>query len=217
MTTAIAMPETLDTELTEIESLIVLYQGRELESDENYETAGEHLKTCKSLTKQIRDFMSPIVKAAHEAHKAAKARENETLAPIKKAQTVIGGVMGAYQTELAEARRIAEAEERARLEQEAAKAKEQYVDVLIENDRCDEAEAVEAAPPMRQEPKIFDAAPKVTGTAVRTTWCFEIVNPNALPRDYLIPDEKGIGAVVRARQDNTDIPGVRVWPETKVT
>jgi hypothetical protein len=217
MTTAIALPEETDRQLTAVESLIVLYEGRELEGDDDYQAAGEDLKTCKALAKEINEFMGPIVTAAHAAHKAAKGRQNETLAPIEKAQAVIGRVMGAYQVELAAARKIAEAQERARLEQEAAAAKDQYVDSLIEHDKLDEAEAVTNAPPMRQEPKLPKDKPKVAGTTVRTNWLFEIVNASAIPREYLIPDERCIGAVVRSRAGQVEIPGVRVYSETKVT
>jgi len=219
MTTELTIPEEtqIASDVSFMHELAERYNDTELECDEDYVKAAKHLKWCKTLAKQVKDFMSPIVKAAHEAHKAAKARENETLTPIKHAQDVLGRVMGVYQRELAEAKRIAEAEERARLEREAAEAKAQYVDTLIENDLCDEAEAVEAAPPMRQEPNLPSAAPRVAGTAVRTNWCFEITDPLAIPREYLIPDEKAIGAMVRARREHTNIPGVRAYSETRVT
>lgn len=48
----------------------------------------------------------------------------------------------------------------------------------------------------------------------RTDWRFEIVNPDALPREFLMPDDKKIGAIVRVSEGETNIPGVRVWLET---
>ena len=217
MTTAIALPEAVDKELTAVESLIALYDGRELESAEDYFEAGEHLKTCKSLADQINEFMKPIVSAAHAAHKAAKARQNEALAPIEKARTVIGRVMGAYQEEQAAARRIAEAQERARLEAEAAAARAEYEEGLMVAGRIDEAIAVHNMPHMVQEPNLPDDKPRVAGTAVRKTWHFEVVDPMAIPREYLVPDEKAIGAIVRARAGQVEIPGVRIYSTTKVT
>lgn len=44
-------------------------------------------------------------------------------------------------------------------------------------------------------------------------WKFEIADPKALPREYLIPDESAIRKVVDALKDRTQIAGVRVWSE----
>lgn len=54
------------------------------------------------------------------------------------------------------------------------------------------------------------------GISKRTIWRFEITDLAALPREYLIPDEKRIGAVVRAMKGDAQIAGVRVYPETIV-
>ena len=59
--------------------------------------------------------------------------------------------------------------------------------------------------------------PKVEGQVSRANWKFEITDATLLPRDYLMPDEKTIGAMVRARKGETVIPGVRVYPDFKVT
>lgn len=217
MTTAIALPEAVDQELTAVESLIALYEGRELESAEDYFEAGEHLKACRALADQINEFMKPVVSAAHAAHKAAKARQNEALAPIEKARAVIGRVMGAYQEEQAAARRIVEAQERARLEGEAAAARAEYEEHLMVAGRIDEAIAVHNTPHMAQEPNLPDDKPKVAGTTVRTTWHFDVVDATVIPREYLVPDAKAIGAIVRARAGQVYIPGVLIYSKMKVT
>jgi len=217
MTTALALPEAVDKELTAVESLIALYDGRELESAEDYFEAGEHLKACKALIKQIDDFMDPIDAATNLAHKASTKRHRETVETPKKAATIIGLVMGAWQKEQAAARRIAEAQERARLEAEAAAARAEYEEGLMIAGRIDEAIAVHNTPHMVQEPNLPDDKPRVAGTAVRTTWHAEVVDPMAVPREYLVPDEKAIGAIVRARAGQVKIPGVRIYSTTKVT
>lgn len=59
---------------------------------------------------------------------------------------------------------------------------------------------------------VFSNAP-TEALVVQETWRFEITDESLLPREYFSPDEKKIGAVVRAMKTATNIPGVRVWSE----
>ena len=57
------------------------------------------------------------------------------------------------------------------------------------------------------------AAPKPAGISTRKVWKFEVTDAAKLPPEYLVPDIKKIGKVVRALQGDTEIPGVRVYSE----
>ena len=48
------------------------------------------------------------------------------------------------------------------------------------------------------------------GTTIRNRYDFEIVDPNLIPREYLLVDTTAIGKVVRALKDKTNIPGIKV-------
>jgi hypothetical protein len=97
------------------------------------------LKNAKNEMKTIKEKMSPIVKKAHEAHKAVKALENELLQPYKTIDTVLRGKISEYNRiefekveklrRKAEGKRLeAERKERERLNRLAEKAleKEKY-------------------------------------------------------------------------------------------
>ena len=56
-------------------------------------------------------------------------------------------------------------------------------------------------------------APKIEGVATVDTWKFYVENPAQVPREYLIPDEKKIGQIVRAMKGAMQIPGVKIWVE----
>jgi hypothetical protein len=56
-----------------------------------------------------------------------------------------------------------------------------------------------------------EAAQEAEGTTFIDRWRFEIVDPAALPREYLCPNERKIAEVVQALGDKTSIPGVRTW------
>ena len=51
------------------------------------------------------------------------------------------------------------------------------------------------------------------GVAMRESWHFEIVDADLLPRDYMVPDEKAIGQVVRGLKGQTAIPGIEAYAE----
>jgi DNA repair exonuclease SbcCD ATPase subunit len=72
----------------------------------------------------------------------------------------------------------------------------------------DEAAKAEAA--MAPAP-IVPEAPKTAGLAMRDNWCFEVVDPAAVPREYLIINEVAIGKIVRALRGKIEIPGIRVF------
>lgn len=84
--------------------------------------------------------------------------------------------------------------------------------------RLREAEAKRAAAAsMPTAPVVHFEQPKVAGVSSRQVWKFEIVDPELLPRKFLVPDEKAIGDVVRSLGDKADIPGVRVYADTIIS
>ena len=66
------------------------------------------------------------------------------------------------------------------------------------------------APTIRRDP------PKVAGVTRRQVPKFEIVDPSAVPREYLVVDEQKIRRVVAVMKMDVAIPGVRVWMETEI-
>lgn len=82
-------------------------------------------------------------------------------------------------------------------------------------------EAAKAA----EEPEIMRESLVAASEAVLTTstvsfrdrYVFEVHDPEAVPREYLCPDEAKIGKVVAALKDKTSIPGVRVWNDPIVS
>jgi len=71
-------------------------------------------------------------------------------------------------------------------------------------------EAAKAESAMAPAP-VIPEAPKTKGLAMRDNWCFEVVDPAAVPRQYMMPDEIKIGKVVRALKGQIDILGVRIF------
>ncbi len=56
-----------------------------------------------------------------------------------------------------------------------------------------------------------------TGIQTRTIWRFEIEDAALIPREYLVPDAAKIAAHVNAYKSQSQIPGVRAYPDTGVS
>ena len=56
--------------------------------------------------------------------------------------------------------------------------------------------------------------PKAEGITTRKDWDFEIINPNEVPRDFCIPDEKAIRAFIKATKGTKQIAGIKIFEKT---
>jgi hypothetical protein len=59
--------------------------------------------------------------------------------------------------------------------------------------------------------------PTVKGCSIRDVWTGEVEDPEAIPREYLIPDEKTLKALTKAKKCDPKIPGWRAYPQPSVT
>lgn len=216
MTTAIAPPDTKAIE-QEAHSLVTTANAMTVESQQDMELAGDFLKRCKAATKTLDDAYDGIIKRAHEAHKAAVAKKKELAKPFDDAVQIVKRKVGAYTAEQERIRR----EEEARLREEARKkAEEEALALADELEQAGDPEAAQAVieTPVHAAPVVVPSrVQKVSGISNRVNWKFRIVNASAIPRQYLIPDEKAIGAHGRSMKDRANIPGVEFFPDETVS
>lgn len=182
---------------------------------EDYEMAGSFLQLIAKRYRQIEEVFDPIVAKAHATWKEACSQRSKLLEPLDQAKKCVNEKLRTFDQEQDRIRR----QEEARLAEEAKKK--------IDDDAIREAEALRAA----GEPELADMAlqvaaeapapvvvlpsstPKMAEMQSRTNWKFRIVNEALIPREYLSPDEKKIGAVVRSQKAMAKIPGVQVYSE----
>lgn len=95
---------------------------------------------------------------------------------------------------------------------DAAAALEAKADNKVERA---EAKAVvhEVAAATTVAPVYGGGTPKVSGLRFTESWQYEIENAALLPREYLMADDKKIGAIVKAMKADAKVPGVRIWSE----
>ncbi len=116
-------------------TILVQAKTYKIANAEQYTSAGAELLRIKAIRTQVADLFDPVVKKAHEAHKAATEARKKLIDPLDEAERAIKMAMGTYDQEqrrlaaAEEARLRAEAEakaaaERAKLEAQAEKALE---------------------------------------------------------------------------------------------
>jgi hypothetical protein len=210
-------------------AVAVVGQAKEIvvKDQAGLDKAAAFLVTIKRLKKEVGQSYDPVIKKAHDAHKEALAQKKKYEKPLNEAEKIVKGAMAPYVAEQDRLRR--EAEEKNRREQEEIERKKRE-----EEERAlQEAAKAEAEGRTQDVDNILDTAqavietpvaPKTTvpqkvirdGISSRLVWKWEISDAEAIPREYLIPDEKKIGAALKAANYELSIPGVVVRQETVI-
>lgn len=157
------------------------------------------------------EAVEATVKTAHASWKAAVAHRDSVAKPIDEAEKIVKQRIADYAYEQ---RRIASAEQ-ARLQAEAdAKAEAERRRALAAAEKLKtpelKAERIEQAETIVAPVVTVAAAVPETKLSMVVSYSFQIVDAAAIPAEYLIPDEKKIGAIVRATKGSITIPGVKV-------
>jgi hypothetical protein len=192
--------------------------------------ACETLKDVVKMRREVADHHRPMIEAAHRAHKIAIEQQKKVDAPLAEAELFLKREIGTF---TAAQERIRRAEEQ-RLQVEARKkageearkkAEEQTIKDALDAEQDGNSELAESilanpapiAPLVIPKVTVAPVIPKQEGIASRTNWKFRIVNESLIPREYLKPDEKKIGEMVRTLAAETKIPGVEVFAEETVS
>lgn len=236
-------PEVMSQEVTSLqrqaENFVAQVGATPITDATTYESAGLLVRDIVRYIKRVDEVMSPIVRAANEAHRVAVRQRDLLLRPAEGAKRILGERMAAWELEQSRLRRQAEEaaqRERERQEAEARRAAEteqKRLQLQAEAQRIAEAIRLEergdqaAADRLMAEPipvptvvpaPVFDpqpiapAAPKLDGVSYSDVWDFQIENEALIPREYLMVDDKKIRAVVKALKGATRIPGIKAVP-----
>ena len=196
---------------------------------ETMAAANSFFLTIKGLRKKIGEALDPLIAANFQAHKVAVAKKKELEAPLVLAEGWLNSQISNYHQEQEKIRRAEENRLlKIALEEEAARRKKAEEEKLAQaalleaagaKDEADQlvSEAIQEteAPVIIEQPKATTPKVEMNGMAMVTNWKFRVTNDNLIPRQYLSVDESKIGAIVRSQKENTNIPGIQVYPETK--
>lgn len=219
----------VDIERPEIESkaLTTVEQAKLIvvTSNETRIAAAELGRVVAGLYKEAQEWFAPMKRLAAQAHKEICSKENAVLDPLEEAKRYLSSQIGKFDQEQERIRRA----EETRLQEEARKAAQAEADRLAQEQAIQDAIELEAQGDTKgAEAVLANPAPvqvftppvivptrvqKSAGVSGTQIWKFRITDVNLIPREYMIPDEKAIGQVVRGLKSKTNIPGIEAYPE----
>ena len=161
----------------------------------------------KALVKAVKEYWKPLKEAAQKSVNIVRDREREALDQLQPVVDALAKQAADYRAAEDTKRRIAELE--ARKVTDAVEAS--YRDAPTDEDA--HAALVEAEPALQKAQADIRAheVAKTSGVSYRDNWEYEIVDASRIPREYMMPNDKAIGAYVRAQKNLSSIPGVRVF------
>lgn len=205
------------TETFQISRELQTLEVRTAEDDKQAVTLG---LANKSAINRLENFRLAIVKPLNDHVSTINGIFKRISEPFKNNDLIIKQKRDVY---IREQERIAAEEQRRRDEQyrkeqaalDEARRKEQE-----KLNKKAEKKGVEA--PVLPPATVLPLPPKVEvkqtvhtdigRSTVRKAMKFEVIDPKLVPAEYLMPDEKKIGAAVRAKLV-ASIPGVKIWEE----
>ena len=210
------MPEEITAEMqTGIVNAEKFSTNIHIGDQETRDTAMSGLKAIKSWQRKVTDWFKPSIDAAHRAHKAIVAQKRTMTDRLDVCETDIKKAITGYdrdqeQIRMAEQRRLQAIEdEKARKEKErllkrAAKLKtEEKKEEALE-------QAAEVAAPVVQ----VVAPQKQKGESTSKKWMARVVDKEAVPREWLIINEKALNAFARSTKGSTKVAGVEFYAES---
>ena len=162
-----------------------------VETETDYTTAAQCLAEVKTKARDLEAQRQAATKPLLEAKRTVDGWFKPALDSLAKAE-------GAFKMAIARYQDLARAAMRA---------------AMAEAQKAETATEMVAALAVVDEVK----APVVKGLSSRTVYKFDLLDAEKLPREYLVPDLKKIGAVVRTLGEGANIPGVRIYSETQIS
>jgi len=165
-----------------------------------YKQADAQVKALKSVNEQFSEIIDPYVDKAFKLHRALTAIRKSYTQDAQTVITRLNSEMTAFYQESERLKReIAEreAEEARKREQERLLA--EAAALADQGDKKASEEVLEEAVNVQAPAVVIQkTAPQVEGESYRSVWKFEILDKTLLKPEFLIPDEKAIGAVVKS-------------------
>ena len=173
------------------------------------------LKAVKVWQKKVTAWFKPTIDAAHAAHKAVVAQKRSITDRLDVCETDIKRSINSYdhdqeQIRAKEQRRLqAIADETARKERERLLKRAAALKTPEKKEEAQE-QAAEVAAPLVQV-----AAPeKQKGESTSKKWKARITDEQAVPREWLIINEKALNAFARSTKGKVPVAGVEFYSES---
>lgn len=213
----IATPD-LDVEATNEITALERWSANLVVADNETRTGViEGIKSVKKRRDEIVEFFAVMKSTAHKAWKAIVSKEKSYTDILDRVERIVKSKVLVYDDALRKKhefeRRLLQAEvdrkaekERQRLLKESEKLKTPQ----LKEERLEAAAAVTA-------PVVEVAVPeKQKGEATRKIWKARVIDPDKVPKEWWIIDEKALDAFAKATKGNKEVPGVQFYSEDQL-
>lgn len=203
-------------EETKVQQRINLAQAAIIETDMDFQGAGEFRKELRGESKRLDEMEKSATRPMLQSLETVRGWFRPVKEGLKQAMSIMDNKLVAYDRKKEDERRKIEAEarEKARKEQEKlhTKADKQAEAGQFEKAIDTRTKAEEIVTPTVAMPP----PPKVAGMHTRETWTYEVTQEDLIPDEYWVVDHKKLGAAVRAFKNAKHIPGIRQFVEKTV-
>ena len=205
--------------LFESESITALDRAKAVQiiDQPSYDAAAEMISAVTELQRKIEDHYREPIQKAYQAHKALKAAEKRLTTPLMEAKGLLGRMIAQWDVEQEKVRL-----EKERIAREAARKREEEERLAMAAEAEEEGATEETVQEILETPMAVTEAvvsqPKTyqpkKNISTRQNWKWMVIDKKAIPLEYMMPNEKMINGVVRSMGANTNIPGIKAFPET---
>ncbi|MFA5298154.1 MAG: hypothetical protein WC389_08110 [Lutibacter sp.] len=211
--------------IEQTEIMVKSYDNYIVISQDNYNDAGEALKTIKTKYKEVDELRKSLTKPLDDSKKRIMELFGKPLDFLTKAESSVKTAMLKWQQEQerlrrAEEARLAEIQRKATEELERKAREAEAKAASLKTAKAREAAEANAAALREQAAAVASVVPvveskveAVSGISTRKVWKFRIVDVNKIPREYMIPDEKFIGKMAEATKGTKKIDGIEFYSE----
>lgn len=206
-----------DEILAELSTILSTAESLEIRTATQYENAAELLQRLKGAMKRSEEERKALVKPYNDE----VARINGDFKPVKDRAGQIEGMLKrairAYNEEQDRKARELEAKEREKAQRQQERLNERARKAEEKGD-THKAEQLREQAEDTSMPVVAPSTPKVQGLHTREVAKWEYLDRTQIRPEYLVPDEKAIGAVVKSMGKRAEgvVGGIKVWIEEQV-
>jgi hypothetical protein len=220
-------PEVVDpSTATEIAKLEQWTKSVIVQTPDQRSMVYEAIQGVKSTKARVVAFFKDSKESAHATWKKIVANEKSFTDRLDAFEAAGKRAIIAYdqveeQKRQAEQRRLqAIADEAARKEREKAEQEAARQRQIEEEARAKAESARKAAESANAEERarlLREAAPRQQGEATRSIWKCRVVDVAAIPREYMVPNEKALDGIAKATKGAIKIAGVEFYEEKSLS
>ena len=191
-------------------------KGMIIANQHDYEKSAEFLKVIKEKYKQLESIRKNITAPLDQAKKAVMDLFRKPTACLEDAEKIVKKAMIIFFNDQEKIRR----DQELKLQKEAEKKRQEMLkkaEAAREKGKDIKADEYEEKANNTIAPTLAPRVEQVKGVAAKKIWKYRIIDINAIPREYMIPNDELIGQIVRASKGIIKIDGVETYSDNIIS